>query len=115
MSLENTTLSSFYNTDFEKKFLKINFDNMLRESNSKFINEKLYLEAKHKYYENTKENYNSFKKYKLELDNLLNSEIYYIDSEQKINKNKNVLKNILIQQELAYQNFLNHIKFLQSI
>lgn len=107
--------SSFYNINFEKEYLQINFDNLLRESNSKLVNNEFYLEPKVKYFEKTKANYDLFKKYKDELDKLIESDIYYIDSEQKIVKTKNILKNIILEQDLVYKNFLNHIKFLQSL
>ena len=106
--------SSFYNTDFKKEFLQNNFDNLLRESNSKFVNDQLYLNTKCKYFEKTKANYELYKEYKEELDKLTNLEIYYIDSEKRVVKTKNLIKNILVEQRLIYQNFVNHIEFLQS-
>lgn len=114
-SFYNTDLSSFYNTDFEKDFLNKNFDNLLRESNSKFVNEQLYLDAKNKYFEQTVKKYDEFKIFKKELDNLMCMEIYYIDIEERIRQVKNSIKSLLIEQELTYKNFLNHIKFLKSL
>lgn len=107
--------ASFYKINFEKEFLQKNFDNLLRESNSKLVNENIYLNVKNKYFEKTIKNYELFKQEKEELDKLLSSEIYYIDIEQRISYIKNNIKNIIIEQRLAYQNFFKHIMFLKEI
>lgn len=110
-----SSLNSFYNIDFEREFLNKNFDNLLRESNSKFVNEQVYLDAKNKYFEQSVKKYEEFKTHKTELDKLMSLDIYYIDIEERIRKIRNSIKSLLIEQQLAYQNFLNHIKFLKSL
>lgn len=107
--------SSFYTINFEKEYLQYNFDNLLRETNSKLVNEPIYLDVKASYFEQTIVRFEQFKEHSEKLTQLLQSDIYYIDSEKQLKDVKNVLKKILFDQKTIYQNFIQHIQFLRNI
>jgi hypothetical protein len=108
--------------NFQKKFLNIQFDNILIEQNNKYVNSQEYLSQKKKYNSSTKENFKIIKELVKEYDLLNNNYsinntkyIYkYIDTE-RLNTLNNELKNILIKQEKIFVDINNFIKFLLTI
>lgn len=120
---------SDYSLDkFEKDFIDIDFDKILKITNNVFVNSnKYYLEFKQKYFEKTLQNKNAFLDLLSIYNNLnVNNKIIensdndehinkytftYIDSKELADIN-NSIKNLLKIQKEIYTNFVNYIIFI---
>ena len=109
--------------DFYSKYINVNFDNILLESNNDLVNsEDHYLKYKKEYMEETQVNYEKFKEYKQKLSEL--SDLQYTKNASKytyvyINDNevnivKHNLKNIIILQNRLFENFSHYISLLNT-
>ncbi len=106
--------------DFVSQYININFDNMLL--NYLVQSEEFYLQYKKRYFDETNENYQKYKKYISELilltDNqYINSgtkyKYVYVDTQQ-IESLKKEIKKIIIHQNHLLENFNNHIILLNT-
>lgn len=112
------------NIDFAAEFLYINFDDILMQNNSPFLqSEPLYLQHKDVYMSNTVKNYATFKELvsKLQQYDALNSSppnpskiTYTFTDDAVIEDLNNQLKSLVLLQRNAFQNFLHHVNMLSS-
>ena len=112
--------------DFEKTFIKYNFDNELIEMDNELVNSnKIYLDIKNNYLKTSKKNFIEFQKLYNEYDLLSNN--YLVTSDNNTTShvftvvNTNILeninskiKNLLKEQQYIYDNFIHYISFINS-
>ena len=108
--------------DFQEKFITIDFDNYLKEQDNNLVNSnEFYLQYKNEYITTSKNNYEIFKEL-LSIFNQLynnyskssNKYVYnYIDNNECSSVN-NKIKKLIISQTNYFNNFINHINFLNN-
>jgi hypothetical protein len=123
-NLDFSTLDDFYNIDdFKNKFLNINFDDILIEQNSKFINSNIYLDSKIRYIEHTHDNIQKLNLLLVEYsilnnlytkDSTLNKYTFHVVNNEKKEKLNTDIKNIINIQKKLYDNFIHYIQFLTN-
>ena len=109
--------------DFYKEFINIPFDTLLEQHNSSLINSAdLYLNYKQIYLKKTRENFELYTKennilqnfYKTQFSSNENGTKFnytFIDTE-KCDQQKQIVKNIVIQQRELYNNFEHYVNVL---
>lgn len=113
---------NYCDIEFKKKFIDINFDDILNEENNKYVNTNEYLEYKKTYLTYAKNNLKEFIKYKKEYDILNNCyaktgnkfTFDIIDNNVKCKYN-DLLKSVIQIQQKKLSNFLHYINFLNKI
>jgi hypothetical protein len=104
--------------DFQKKFININFDKIIKQE---FLDSIEYTQNKNQYFVETNINYNNYKIYQTELSdinkksfNTKDKFIYtYIDENRK-SLLKMELKNIILSQNKLLENFQHYITILNT-
>lgn len=102
---------------FKKKYVLFDFDDMLFSQNNILVNdEKLYLSVKKMYFDKTHNNLESLENLYSQLQKLQNttSGIILFGIEESFVKIKKEMKHILIDQQKHFQNFTDHIIFLNK-
>lgn len=112
------------NIDFAAEFLYINFDNILMQNNSPFLqSEPLYLQYKEVYMSQTVKNYATFKDLVSKLQqydtssqpNSSSTKITYTFTDNAVIEDLyNQIKSLVLSQRNSYQNFLHHVNMLSS-
>jgi hypothetical protein len=114
---------NLYNEEqFKNTFLNIDFDNILVQSNNKFVNSnELYINYKLEYITKTQDNLQKYKTIydvltKLSNNYTINNNKYsytFVDKNEYNKLNKEI-KIILIEQRQLYINFLTYVQLLNS-
>lgn len=110
------------NIDFAAEFLYVNFDDILMQNNSPFLqSEPLYLQYKEAYMSQTVKNYAIFKELVSKLQQYDSSSssssskiTYTFTDNAVIDDLYNEIKSLVLSQRNAYQNFLHHVNTLSS-
>lgn len=109
--------------DFASEFLYVNFDNILMQNNSPFLeSDQMYIKYKEQYLSQTMQNYTSYK----ELLSLLQSFqsplpttpskiVYTFTDNQQIENIRSQIKSLFLHQRTMFANFLDHVNKLSSI
>jgi hypothetical protein len=109
--------------DFASEFLYVNFDNILMQNNSPFLeSDQMYIKYKEQYLSQTMQNYTSYK----ELLSLLQSFqspspttpskiVYTFTDNQQIENIRSQIKSLFLHQRTMFTNFLDHVNKLSSI
>ena len=116
----NTTLTQ----DFASDFLYINFDNILMQNNSPFLDsDQMYIKYKEEYLAQTMQNYTSYKELVSALDSLQPSTstenpskiLYTFTDNEEIEQLRCQIKSLVLCQRTLYTNFIDHVNKISSI
>lgn len=110
------------NIDFYSQYININFDEILLENNNTFVNsEEFYLMYKKEYFDKTLENFEKFKVWISELNELTNLNVsdnnkykYVYINTTRLEMLKQQLKNLIISQNKLLDNFHHYITLLNT-
>lgn len=110
------------NIDYYAQYININFDEILLENNNNLLNsEEFYLMYKKDYFDQTSENFEKYKKWEAELKELTNFNIsksnkykYVYTDITKVEYLKQVLKNLIIDQNKLLDNFHHYVTLLNT-
>ena len=110
------------NIDYYALYININFDEILLENNNNLLNsEEFYLMYKKDYFDQTSENFEKYKKWEAELKELTNFNIsksnkykYVYTDITKVEYLKQVLKNLIIDQNKLLDNFHHYVTLLNT-
>jgi hypothetical protein len=109
--------------DFASEFLYIDFDNILSQNNSPFLNsDQMYIKYKEEYLSQTMKNYASYKELQSTLFSFLppvsdtpSKILYTFTDNNQIELVRSQIKSLFILQRTLYTNFLDHVTKLASI
>jgi hypothetical protein len=111
------------NIDFHKKYIDVNFDEILTKSNNPLLNsETVYLNFKNSYFDETLKSYKSFQEYNTLLQSLQTiSEhssdtkyVYVYKNDKRIFELTQKIKDIVIEQERRFNNFYHYVTVLNT-
>ena len=110
------------NIDYYAQYININFDEILLENNNNLLNsEEFYLMYKKDYFDQTSENFEKYKKWEAELKELTNFNVsksnkykYVYTDITKVEYLKQVLKNLIIDQNKLLDNFHHYVTLLNT-
>lgn len=110
------------NIDYYALYININFDEILLENNNNLLNsEEFYLMYKKDYFDQTSENFEKYKKWEAELKELTNFNVsksnkykYVYTDITKVEYLKQVLKNLIIDQNKLLDNFHHYVTLLNT-
>lgn len=110
------------NIDFYSQYININFDEILLENNNTLINsEEFYLMYKKEYFDKTLENFEKFKVWISELNELTNLSVsnnnkykYVYINTTRLELLKQNVKNLIISQNKLLDNFHHYITLLNT-
>lgn len=114
---------NYCDIEFKKKFLEIEFDDILNEQNNKYVNSDEYLQYKDVYLTSFNKRLEELIKLKIEYDILNNfytktynnKYIYNVIDVQSKEKHNNLIKILIQEQKKDLENFLHYIDFLNGI
>ena len=109
--------------DFASEFLYIDFDNILSQNNSPFLNsDQMYINYKEDYLSQTMKNYSAYKELQATLHSFeppvsnTPSKIHYTFTDnQQIEQVRSAIKTLFLHQRSLYTNFFDHVNKLASI
>lgn len=113
------------NIDFYSQYININFDEILIENDNELVtSQRVYLDFKREYFDKSMINYNNFKKYSSELEEMQddNNQVqqvgtrytYIWKDRNLIEQKRKQIKNIVIEQERLLNNFHHYITLLNA-
>lgn len=110
------------NIDYYAQYININFDEILLENNNNLLNsEEFYLIYKKDYFYQTSKNFEKYKKWDAELKELTNLNVsnstkykYVYTDITKVEYLKQVLKNLIIDQNKLLDNFHHYVTLLNT-
>ena len=109
---------------FKKDFIDYNFDKLFIEQNNILINNNdIYLQYKQDYLKKSLDNFNVLFNYINDYNNLKNNyivksdnnhkqHIYTINNKEELYNLNNNIKDIIKNQQIIYNHFINYINFL---
>lgn len=109
--------------EFESLFLNIDFDKLLFVVNNPLVNSNPhYLLYKNRYLNCTQENYDNLLEFNEKYTSILNNEFvtetgkvkYYVTNDNELDSIRQKMGSIIINQRQLYNNFMNHIDFLNN-
>lgn len=109
--------------NFDSKFLNTDFDKILTDQNNNLVNSnEHYLIFKNRYLKSTQENLENYTNLNNKYTSLSNNEYttetgkvkYYIVNKEELYQIKHEINKILISQRQLFENFINHINFLNN-
>lgn len=109
--------------NFQSHFLDFDFDKILIDDNNTLINSnEHYLYYKTTYLKTTQENLENYKNLNDKYISLTNNEFttdtgkvkYYVSNQSELDNIKLEMNKIIMLQRNLYDNFINHIKFLNE-
>lgn len=111
------------NDDFASEFLYINFDNILMQNNSPFLeSDQLYIKYKEEYLSQTMKNYTAYKEllsllqsFQPPLSSTPSKIVYTFTDNNQIENIRSQIKSLFLHQRTLYTNFLDHVNKLSSI
>jgi hypothetical protein len=110
------------NIDYYAQYININFDEILLENNNSLVNsEEFYLMYKKDYFDQTSKNFEKYKKWDVELQELTNFNVsestkykYVYTNLTKVEFLKQELKNLIIAQNKLLDNFHHYVTLLNT-
>lgn len=108
--------------EFNEKYITLDFDSYLQEQDNNLVNSnEYYLQYKNNYLLSSKNNYNLLKtllkdynELSLNYTKTATKYVYNYINDEEYNLVNNKLKKLIILQKTLFDNFINHIKFLNN-